>query len=146
VRPRSLRTRLVATALLLLAVASALIAGVTTIELRDYLIAQLDDDLRVSSTLIVRSGLPPAGGAGLPELGDLPRPPDSLVAVVRDGAVISAIVYPRAGGSQALSESAYAQLSGLVADGRPLSVDLGDLGEYRIMARAAAWQVSGRSP
>jgi two-component system, OmpR family, sensor kinase len=136
VRPRSLRTRLVATALLLLAVASALIAGVTTIELRDYLVAQLDDDLRVSSTMIARIGPPPAGGAGLPELGNLPRPPDSLVAVVRDGAVVSATVYPRAGGSQALSESEYAELSGLAADGRSHSVALGDLGEYRIMAQA----------
>jgi two-component system, OmpR family, sensor kinase len=80
----------VATTLLLLAVASALIAGVTTIELRNFLICQLDDDLRVSSTLIVRGVPPPSAGAGLPELVDLPHPPDSLAAVVRDGAVVSA--------------------------------------------------------
>ena len=141
-RPRSLRTRLVATTLLLLAVASALIAGITAIELREFLLAQLDEDVRVSNTLVMRGGLPPAEGAGentaLPDPSRLPRPPDSLVAIVRDGAIVRATVYPRSGGSQALPESEYGELTALTADGPAVSVDLGALGDYRVAAQRSS--------
>jgi two-component system OmpR family sensor kinase len=137
VRPRSLRIRIVAVTLLLLAVASALIAGVTTIELRGYLLSQLDEDVRVSSALIVRTG--PAGIVANPppDLGELPRPPDSLVAVVRDGAVVRARMYPRSGGDQAVPDSEYDEFTAL-EDGPPVTVELGSLGAYRVAARTSS--------
>ena len=65
VRPHSLRTRLVATTLLLLAVASALIAAVTTLTLHRFLVGRLDDDLRISSRAVaglLRRGTPTSHG------------------------------------------------------------------------------------
>ncbi|MGH8964420.1 MAG: two-component sensor histidine kinase, partial [Actinomycetes bacterium] len=84
----SLRTRLVATTLLLLAVASAVVAVVTTIALRQFLITRLDADLRVSARVLIRAEPGSAPTVLFADRG--PRPPDSLTAVVRDGSVLAA--------------------------------------------------------
>ena len=130
-RARSLRTRLVATTLLLLAVASAVIVVVTALELRHFLLDQLDDDLHVASRVLVRSdsgGPPPPGPPR-----DGPRGPDALMAVVRDGVVASAWVFPSTGGVRAVPEAEYQYLTGLAAN-VPVSADLGPLGTYRLLA------------
>jgi two-component system OmpR family sensor kinase len=135
VRSRSLRTRLVATLLLLLAVATAVVALVTVLTLRGFLIGRLDGDLRVSSRVLARvdsSGMP----LPLPSLGDRPglRPPDSLSAVLRHGQVVSAWVYTRDGAVQPVAATEFPDLTTVVVDHPPVSADLGSLGVYRLEA------------
>jgi two-component system OmpR family sensor kinase len=123
----------VAATLLLLALASAVIAVVTTIVLHRFLIEQLDNDLRISSRVITHEPAPvPADGLP-PRIGP-PRPPDSLTAVVTHGSVVAASVYPRTGGSVAVPQSDHPQLATLTPGGPPVSVDLGALGSYRVVA------------
>jgi two-component system, OmpR family, sensor kinase len=128
----SLRTRLVATTLLLLAIASALVAVVTTISLRQFLIHRLDDDVRASSRILIRAemGSPPT--LALPPRG--PRPPDTLTAVVRNGAVVAAVVFPFGEDPRPVPASEYPDLVGVREGDRPRSVDLGELGDYRLVA------------
>jgi two-component system, OmpR family, sensor kinase len=134
VKHRSLRTRLVATTLLLLAVASAVIVTVTALLLHRYLLNQLDNDVRASTLLISRTD-PDANPDALPPPQGLRplRPPDSLAAVIRDGSVVSAETFARAGGTQPVPEADYPDLLA-VPTGRPTSVDLGGLGAYRLIA------------
>jgi two-component system OmpR family sensor kinase len=127
----------VAVTLLLLAVASAVIAVVTTVQLHQFLVRQLDDDLRVSSRVVFRSDLEPGPPLEPPaRIGPPrpPRPPDSLTAVVRDGTVTDARIYPRSGGTLAVPPTEYPDLTALVPDTRPVSADLGTLGAYRLVA------------
>ncbi len=134
-RSRSLRTRLVATLLLLLAVATAVVALVTVLTLRGFLIGRLDGDLRVSSRVLAR--VDSAGNPlPLPNLGDRPglRPPDSLSAVLRHGQVVSAWVYTRDGAVQPVSPMEFPDLTTVVVDHPPVSADLGSLGVYRLEA------------
>jgi two-component system, OmpR family, sensor kinase len=132
VTSHSLRTRLVATTLLLLAIASTVIAVVTTIALRDFLIRRLDADVRASSRVLIRAevGSPPT--LMLPARG--PRPPDTLIAIVRDGAVVTAGVFPLGGDVRPVPEPDYPDLAGLPVGMPPRSVDLGGLGDYRLVA------------
>ncbi len=129
---QSLRTRLVATIVLLLAIASAVIAVVTTISLSQFLTDRLDDELRASSRVLLRSqpGSPPVVRVGTPG----PRPPDSLGAIVRDGTVIAASVFPIGQEARPVPESEYPDLTGVPPGPQPQSVDLGPLGDYRLLA------------
>ncbi len=52
--------------LLLLAVASAVVAVVTTLTLQQFLMGRLDEDLRATSAVFVRFAFPPAGAPGPP--------------------------------------------------------------------------------
>jgi two-component system OmpR family sensor kinase len=138
VRSRSLRTRLVATLLLLLAVATAVVALVTVLTLHGFLIGRLDGDLRVSSRVLARID---AAGAALPppNVGDRAglRPPNSLSAVLRHGEVVSAWVFTRDGGVQPVSPGEYPDLTAIAVDRPPLSAELGPLGVYRLVALPA---------
>jgi two-component system, OmpR family, sensor kinase len=132
VKTHSLRTRLVATTLLLLAIASALIAVATTISLHQFLIHRLDDDVRVSSRVLIRAEqgslptlMPPPRG---------PRPPDTLTAIVRNGTVVTATVSPFGEDPRPVPESEYPDLVSLPEGAPPRTVDLGDLGDYRLVA------------
>jgi two-component system OmpR family sensor kinase len=124
----SLRTRLVATTLLLLAIASALIAVATTISLRQFLIGRLDGDVRMSGRILIRAdiGSPPT------LLG--PRPPDTLTALVRNGTVVVATVFPFGADPRPVPRSEYPDLAALPDGQPPRSVDLGELGDYRLVA------------
>jgi two-component system OmpR family sensor kinase len=123
----------VAATLLLLALASAVIAVVTTIVLRGYLVRQLDDGLRISSHVIIRNDPAPTSIDQLPRAGP-PRPPNSLAAVIRNGAVVDALIYPPTGGTLPVPAAEYADLTALVPNGRPVSANLGSLGQYRLVA------------
>jgi two-component system OmpR family sensor kinase len=68
----------------------------------------------------------------LPDRG--PRPPDTLTAVVRDGAVVAASVFPIGEDPRPVPESEYRDLTGVPVGARPRSVDLGELGDYRLVA------------
>ncbi|MFI0793080.1 sensor histidine kinase [Micromonospora rubida] len=134
----SLRTRLVAAVVALLALVSVGIGGLTTVALRHFLIGQIDDQLNFEEH---RRGAnrpswltdPPA----LPRAVDLPPgfPAGSIVARVADGRVVEAKVRTSAGPAEALATDTAAPLADLSADGRPHTVDLGELGDYRAVAR-----------
>jgi len=132
VRSHSLRTRLVATTVLLLAIASTVIAVITTVSLRQILMGRLDTDVRASSRVFIRAevGSPPT--LMLPDRG--PRPPDTVTAIVRDGKVVAAAVFPIGEDPRPVPESAYPQLEGLQIGAPPRTVDLGELGDYRLVA------------
>jgi two-component system OmpR family sensor kinase len=132
VTTHSLRTRLVATTLLLLAIASTLVAVATAIALRQFLIHRLDGELRVSSRVLVRAE---PGSSPTVTLGDRgPRPPDSLTAVVRDSSVLAAAVFPLGGSSRPVPETEFADLVAVPVGAPARSIDLGPLGDYRVVA------------
>ena len=124
--------------LLLLAVASAVVAVVTSLTLQQFLMGRLDEDLRATSAVFVRFAFPPAGAPGPPvpfpadDRG--PRPPDTLVAEIDGDRVVSAVTITREGGTQAVPSGELPDLAAVPADGRPRSVDLGPLGRYRLLA------------
>ncbi len=152
-RPRSLRTRLVAATLLLLAVTSAVVAVVTAVSLRRFLVGRLDDDLRGASRAFERytgpDGSPPdpnRPGAGPPALPGLfaeageggPPRLDSLFARIEGGTVRGAVVTERLGDWQPVPTPEYPDLLAVVPGNGPTSIDLGDLGSYRVVASSGA--------
>ena len=84
-RPHSLRTRLVATTLLLVALASAVVGVATTLVLQHFLYTRLDSDLRSASVVFSRfEGTPQTGQATPPPDfgGGGPRPPPGARAAI----------------------------------------------------------------
>jgi two-component system OmpR family sensor kinase len=151
VKTRSLRTRLVAAMLLLLAVGSAVVALVTTLTLQQFLVGRLDDELRATSGAFERfSRTAPAGAApidsppGSPGSGPGPgenrgpRPPDSLRAQVIGGQVVNAAVLTRDGESREVPAAEYPDLLAVQPGDGPTSADLGELGPYRLVAITTA--------
>lgn len=129
----SLRARLVATTLLLLAVALLVVGAASTLTLRHFLTSRLDTDLRNTSDALVHidSGVrarPPGGVGGL---DGGPRPFDALVAVIdTSGQVTSTRLYSRNGG--VVPPSAYPGLIAVAPGAPAVSADLGPLGAYRL--------------
>jgi two-component system OmpR family sensor kinase len=138
-RPRTLTSRLVITAVALVAVASLLIGTVTTLAMRSYLFDRLDQQVTNSLDRLVRR--PPADGGGGPgpNLGDELL---TVTAVFPDEGEDQAVVIRTRGGDvkrQDLSTTAVEQLDEVPADGHVHGVDLTGLGGYRVVAR----EVSG---
>ncbi|MGW2177974.1 ATP-binding protein [Streptomyces sp. NPDC001732] len=119
--PWTLRTRLVVSAVTLIAVVAAVIGSVTTIAYRSYMYGKLDDQL---NAIAVRAAKPPGGGLPMPG-GDVPRIHDPLAfvdarglpvgafgAVVTDGTVTA---------SRVVVESATAPGPGAEDGGRPMT-------------------------
>ncbi|MFI1196183.1 ATP-binding protein [Micromonospora sp. NPDC020750] len=134
----SLRTRLVAAVVALLALVSVGIGGLTTVALRHFLVGQVDDQLNFDRHRV--------GGDRrdrYPTLPPLPRdvtlppgfPSGSIVVRVVDGRVVEAKIRNSAGSVEPLATGTAAPLAGLAVDGRPRTVDLGDQGDYRAVAR-----------
>ncbi|WP_229402032.1 sensor histidine kinase [Micromonospora okii] len=135
---RSLRARLVAAVVALLALVSVAIGGLTTVALRHFLVGQLDDQLTFNQQR--------RGGERPPWFTTPPMPPrdvelppgfpaGSVAARVVAGRVESAKVRTPAGTVEALPTDVAAPLGTLTADGRPHTVDLGEQGDYRAVAR-----------
>jgi two-component system OmpR family sensor kinase len=137
-----LRARLVATVLLLLAVAGAVIGVVTTVALRTFLLDRLDEDLTTTGRIV--RNLPPPDGLTDPPPGTAPPDGDVafgpglpfgiLNAVVVDGTVVAAGTLDRSGLRQAIPPSATTGIASVPVDAPPRSVDLGELGTYRLVA------------
>jgi two-component system OmpR family sensor kinase len=147
----SLRARLLAGQVALLAVVCLGIAAVTEAALYRYLIGEMDGQLAQitqRSSLIERRGPPPPtpppplpGPRPGPEFLDAPGQPIGMVAaVVSDGSTVKAGVLNRGGDRDPLSPAAAGQLAGLAGDRDPVSVDLDGLGRYRVAA------APGRNP
>ncbi|SEC93814.1 cell wall metabolism sensor histidine kinase WalK [Streptomyces sp. TLI_105] len=151
-RPWSLRTRLVVSAVALIAVVAAVIGTVTTIAFRSYLYAQADEQVH---TVADRAAGPPVVVAPAPGPLDSVRlkeplafvqgpgaPIGTLGAVLVDGEVTSAGYSAEAAGSgpyernirfTALDAGQRAVLAAVPRDRRPHTVDLpGGLGAYRV--------------
>jgi two-component system OmpR family sensor kinase len=139
-RSRSLRARLVATVLLLLFVAFAVIGVSTTFALREFLYNRLDREVVDANNRFVaaRTGQfrPPPTTTGSPQrdyfLGPV-QGPRTLGATVRDGAVVRAEVSGRGGGATAVPASDGAAIAAVPPSGDPVTVEL-SLGAYRMVA------------
>ncbi|MEU7974464.1 HAMP domain-containing sensor histidine kinase [Micromonospora sp. NPDC049089] len=138
---RSLRTRLVFALLALLALVSVAIGGLTTVALRHFLIDRLDAQLAPATAMRGdRPGRPafPGDGPGIP----LGLPSGVVVAEISDGRVTSARTLTKSVSSadpfpdeQTVAVGEVAALADLPVDARPRTVDLGDRGDYRAVAR-----------
>ncbi|MEV1146025.1 HAMP domain-containing sensor histidine kinase [Micromonospora sp. NPDC049799] len=133
----SLRTRLVVILVALLAAVSVATGAVATVALRQFLVERVDAQLTAEPG--PRDGrpfprfFPPDGGGLLIPAG---LPPDSIVATLSGGRVTQALVQTgKRQGGEGVPVDEVAALGGLSADAGPRTVDLGDRGEYRAIAR-----------
>ncbi|WBB82316.1 HAMP domain-containing sensor histidine kinase [Micromonospora sp. WMMD882] len=136
----SLRARLVASVVILLALVSVGVGAVTTVALRHFLIAQVDDQL---------APMWPYGGPGggrpvgpFPDADPNPRlrvppgfPTGTVVVLAEDGRVSSARTLTSGREEAQVGPADVAAVARLPADGRPRTVELGGRGEYRFVAR-----------
>ncbi len=139
-RPRTLRVRLVATVLVLLAAAFAVIGVATALGLREFLFARLDREVVEAGTrfVLAQTGRFPAPPPGLVPERDLflgpAQGPRTLGATVRSGMVQRAEVSTRGGGTSTLSADDAGVLAAVAPRTAPTSVDL-SFGPYRVLAR-----------
>ncbi|MFF3852553.1 ATP-binding protein [Micromonospora sp. NPDC002575] len=134
----SLRTRLVVTVVALLAFVSVGIGALTTVALHHFLIAQVDDQLTFDQRR--RPGDRPSWFSNPPPSPrpvELPPglPAGSIAARIADGRIQSATIRTSADATEQLATGTAAPLAGLTPDGRPRTVDLGERGDYRAVAR-----------
>ncbi|WP_409058575.1 sensor histidine kinase [Streptomyces sp. SYP-A7185] len=148
-QPRSLRTRLVVSAVALIAVVCAVIGTVTTIALHSHLYEQLDKSL--GAVAMRASGPQPKPGQDVPggivgDSGDplrfVSRGPQELgtigAVVEDDGSVGEALVSDESesGGieprTERLDGAQSEALASVPRDRRPHNVDIPGLGEYRV--------------
>ncbi|MEX1175098.1 MAG: HAMP domain-containing sensor histidine kinase [Mycobacterium sp.] len=147
--PWSLRARLLAGQMALLAAACIGIAGITEFALYRYLIGELDSQLVqiAQRSAVMESRLPtptptPAEGADAavrgrpgPEFLDAPGQPIGMVAaVVSNGVPVKSGVLNRGGDRDPLSPRAAGQLAAAAGAQQPVSVNLEGLGRYRVIA------------
>ncbi|CAM3856647.1 sensor histidine kinase [Nocardioides zeicaulis] len=142
--PRTLTARLVAVAVLLVAVAALVIGTATTLAMRAQLTQQLDDELRSS----IGRGFGGPGARG--QLPPLPRDDDGddraylgqrygsvFAHVTPDGTGYGKVIR---GGQAGAPDLTSAQLTALVAaagSAEPQDVDLPGLGDYRVLSQEA---------
>ncbi|KFG72288.1 HAMP domain-containing sensor histidine kinase [Streptomyces mutabilis] len=148
-RPRTLRTRLVVASVALIAVVCAVIGTVTTVALRSHLYEQLDGQVHEVAMRVSGFGPPggPEAGGGGPQRMNLdefvtrgPQSRGTIVAEVRDGTVVDAKYGIEDGDSTnfsgttpvALTEAERAALATAPRDGGTHTVEIGDLGDYRV--------------
>ncbi|OLR94092.1 two-component sensor histidine kinase [Actinokineospora bangkokensis] len=142
-RPVSLRTRLIAEQLVLLALVCLVIGVVTLLGLRAYLVRNLEEQLRDASaraTMFVQRGNPanplplPPGPREHPGTDAPGQGPDTLNATIQDGDVAIARRLTSTGDSEALPTDLDAVLLGLPVDGTAHDRELGGLGDYLLLA------------
>ncbi len=140
---RTLRGRLIAGLLGLLAVACAAVGAVTYVSLHSYLLGQLDQQLvQASGRYQACVGHPPPGGDG--DGDNQPGPPrhspydcaqqqeqQTFSAQVRDGVLTNNYV---SYGICTLSHADKAVLTAYPAGGQPFTSELSSLGDYRMLA------------
>lgn len=141
----SLRARLLAGQLALLTGVCVGIAAATEVALHQYLIGELDGQLRQisyrSSMMERRPPPPPRQDPGQPMRGpgpeflDAPGQPVGMVAaVVSAETVVKAGALNRSGERDRLSATAERQLADVAETRRPVTRDLDGLGSYRVIA------------
>jgi signal transduction histidine kinase len=145
-RPRSLRARLLWTLLVPLALVLAVVGTAATAAVRGELLGQVDDRLAAAVDRSARAdGGPGSGdpGDGGPAEGEGPdfllvpgQGDGTLGARLVDGTVVEAAVIGTGGEGEALTGEQEAVLADVPADGVARTVDLGPLGDYRVVATA----------
>jgi two-component system, OmpR family, sensor kinase len=139
----SLRTRLIAALVGLLALVSVVVGVVSTLALRDLLVGQLDSQLQAAgnrASHAYQQRPPPEREAGErdepgPDFLDAPgQPAGTLGAQLRPGSGVQAGVIDEAGNRQPVPTAIGSILVDLPADGEPHTRDLGTLGTYRLLA------------
>jgi len=146
-RPWSLRARLLAGQVALLAAVCVGIAGATELALYQYLVGELDTQLLQTAQRSSRmehrpppprDGRPPrpvSGNSPGPEFLDAPGQPIGMVAAVLSGGTVrKAGALNRRGERDALSPVAERQLARVVVGRHPVTRDLDGLGRYRVIA------------
>jgi two-component system OmpR family sensor kinase len=139
----SLRARLVAALLALLALAGVVVGVVTAVELHAFLLHRLDAQLAGSRDRFAGAlagplaGRPPSNGRRGGFLGAPGQSVDTLGARIADGQVVQGGVLDRSGAPEQLSGSEAAALVALPVDGAPRSLRLGSE-DYRVVAVRAA--------
>ena len=130
----SLRARLLASAVTLLAAVSLVIGLASVVALDTFLTARLDDQLTAAVDRSARgfdadARRSPGGPAADRSVGPLQVPGQAegtLGALVDGGVVISSRVVERSGELSAVSSDPASLLADVPADGRPHTVDLGE--------------------
>lgn len=139
---RSLRTRLIGELLALLAVICLIIGVVTEFALSAFLVHELDEQLASAGDRAARvSGLPGPGPDSPRPSGPPPDPlgargmsPGTIAGLVVDGSVVHAGILGEDGTPRPLGSSLEADLLDIPVDGRPRTVSLDELGDYRVSA------------
>jgi two-component system OmpR family sensor kinase len=133
----SLRTRLVAAMIALLAVVCLVVGAVTEVALNRVLLNQLDNRLTASAgrSAMAFQRPPPADPRPKP---DFPRGQQvgTLMAHIANGQVDSANVLGESGEAKTVPTALEAALVAVPGDGTPRTYDLGALGAYRVIAHA----------
>lgn len=165
-RPWTLRTRLVVSAVTLIAVVAAVIGSVTAIAFHSYMYGKLDDQLRDIAVRAERvPGAPSPGGPGkdakdaknpkspedsaardpLSFIGMGGQPLQTFGVLVEDGAITDSAVVEDGGpdaaeNTEPLTEAQQRALTvaGVTADNRAHDVELPGLGGYRVRAVPAS--------
>ncbi|MGQ4382233.1 HAMP domain-containing sensor histidine kinase [Streptomyces sp. SAS_270] len=153
-QPRTLRTRLVVASVTLIAVVCAVIGTVTTIALRSHLYHELDDKvheaaMRAAGPLDPGKGPQNNGLAGNRDpLDFVTRGPqyNTIAAVVENGSVTEGVINKAKKDANGipnpkkvdLKESQRAALASVPTDGKPHTVDIPGLGEYRVQYQSGA--------
>lgn len=136
----TLRRRLLATIVALLVVVAAVIGTISTLALRGSLVRQADEQVRAAAQRVAlardvrlgpdgdrfRDGHPPRGLSA-------PGQPAGTITLQVDDGVTEAGYIDENGDYQPLTQEQGAVLSGVPVDGRLHTVDLPDLGEYRVL-------------
>jgi two-component system OmpR family sensor kinase len=134
-RRLSLRARLLCAFLVPLAVVLAVVGVAATAALRSELLGEVDTRLAAADDRSTRADTASRDGAGGPAFLLAPGQGDgTLGASLTDGAVDAAAVIEADGEGRALTGAQAAVLAAVPADGRPRTVDLGELGDYRVVA------------
>jgi len=148
-RPRSLTSRLVVTAVALVALVSLLVGTATTVAMRSYLFSQLDEEVEnasqrvalVDPTRFQPSDRPdPPSGTG-PRQGS-----DSLFATDAFGTLGGQVQGDDPDSDRDLTSEALAVLADVPADGQAHAVDVPGFGRYRVAVGVSAdgvTQISG---
>lgn len=154
-RPWSLRTRLVVSAVALIAVVGAAIGTVTTFALRSYLVTELDDQLKASVRMAVRApgakparensaGFVMAPGSPLDAAGIRLDPAGTVLATARnvraEGWSVDQPPPLTEAQGNALAEAARKSAKGTPG---PVDAELPGLGSYRVLI---SHEEASRSP
>jgi two-component system OmpR family sensor kinase len=138
----TLRSKLVASMLVLFTVVSIVTGATTVLFLRQVLVGQVDQSLVGSINRIRGFGIPTAGRGGPGDQG-------LTAALSIDGSFTSqgyAQGRDPGSGTEKLSDDVLATLSAAGLGPNPTTIQLGDLGSYRVMAQQATITSPGSPP
>jgi len=131
--PQTLSSRLVVTAVVLVAVVSVLIGAATALRMRSYLTGQLDEKVQSSALRVDGPGMghgPPPGDTSCNEFGN--QGPGTLVACPESGEGF--VLADQPGDEEPLPDEEVQALSEIPSDRQVHEVEVGGRGTYRVTA------------